>query len=299
MKKIISVLTCAALITCTAPLFKTQNINDEEQFTACSLVERIYNRNTQGSNINTVLYEAQQFTTSGPPPVTSLLASETYGDWDPSYSDYNCYAYAIGLTTALNPGGKYTGENIFDIKPIDQYTLEQLTVYVTQDLYTLGYNCVRPTKNSFTVPQDNAKLICIRKTDWDYHFMKYNDGDWYHKPGNSWVLRYLYTPSSDVPWYQEACFYKNGRKVYKRTDNVYDGDIYFINYAKSHSFGEYTYKDVQSHYKTCNSCKGRIMENHTFRKYPGKKICTGCYYTVYNDGGGNITMEDKDDTENI
>lgn len=158
------------------------------------------------------------------------------GDWKQKWSNYNCYAYAIHRSESekfysrdhqYNPG--FTSNSYI-------YTLdsEELSEIVNDDLVALGYtvNYVGTTMPS-TI-NDNQELICVRTTigsfpsnlfNWDYHFMRYDKYDevWYHKPGDTAVLRYNTSVSNSLLWYDEyslngVC---NSNYMHKYCDTIY------------------------------------------------------------------------------
>lgn len=109
-------------------------------------------------------------------------------------------------------------------------TIEQLAGIVKNDLEAMGYNNV---VLSTTIPgtTNDQSLICVRKNDYDYHFMKYDlpTNAWYHKPGPSAVLKYNGIPNNSEIWYGEISKYG----IESRNINDYDSDIYFIKYDKN------------------------------------------------------------------
>ena len=158
-------------------------------------------------------------------PSYTLQDSTVYSDTNVEY--YNCYAYSIGRTEYPNeydtsfqyqPGDFSNSE--FNINmPIS--TIAQI---VKTDLNELGYYDI--TVSAFKPEIDSkAKLICVRKGSYDYHFMKYDSGDWYHKPGRSAILKYKYEPDHAV-WTNES--YHNG--IVNSPSITYDSEIYYIQY---------------------------------------------------------------------
>lgn len=128
----------------------------------------------------------------------TLQDSTVYSDVNVEY--YNCYAYSIGRTEYPNEydtafqyqPGDFSNTD-FDID-MSIFTIAQI---VKADLNALGYydvlvSSVKPEVDS------NAKLICVRKGTIDYHFMKYDSGVWYHKPGNTAILKYKYQPDDKL-----------------------------------------------------------------------------------------------------
>lgn len=145
--------------------------------------------------------------------------------------NYNCYAYAIDrtenppqyITSKQYQPGDFSGDD-FNM----DMSIEQMANVVKSDLYALGYNNVF-VYNSLPATQFWQQLICIRKGDFDYHFMKYefSTQEWYHKPGFTAILKYNYAPSNDRIWTNESVD-RNGN-AYAPTI-TYDSDIYYITY---------------------------------------------------------------------
>ncbi len=157
------------------------------------------------------------------------------GTWDDSWTDYNCYAYAIGKTEnipwgigfAYQPG--YFGRTGEFNKDEDKCSIYDLALIVRDDLVSLGYDvCVSNTEP--TEIDINQTLICVRRGPLDYHFMRKNfsDGYWYHKPGNNAPLKYKYSPDQYV-WKSEYSF--NG--VEGCSGFIYNSDIYYITFGIS------------------------------------------------------------------
>lgn len=157
------------------------------------------------------------------------------GAWDNRWENYNCYAFSIGRNE----------EDPFYYSPIFQYqpgemsgpdrferegSIEKLANLIKKDIEAMGYNNVAL---STTIPSitNNQSLICVRKNDYDYHFMKYDlaTNAWYHKPGPSAVLKYNGIPNNSEIWYGEISKYG----IESRNINDYDSDIYFIKYDKN------------------------------------------------------------------
>lgn len=159
------------------------------------------------------------------------------GYYDPSWYNYNCYAYSINR--AEQPQF-YSSNGYIQYQPGDMSksgnflsttTIDELALIVQNDLIAMGYSDV---SLSSTVPGINSseELICVRRySGYDYHFMKYDieTNSWYHKPGRTSVLKYNNVPTNDLPWYAEYS-YTSGEGVY---DWAYDSDIVFIKYSKN------------------------------------------------------------------
>ena len=159
------------------------------------------------------------------------------------WRNYNCYAFAINRVDVPN---FYQKGNGFQYQPGDMsgagsfspynVTIQQLAEIVREDLEAMGYTNVSITS---TIPTIDAtqELICVRMGPWDYHFMRYDfeTNAWYHKPGDSAVLRYNTSPD-DMVWYTE---YSDGTGEYLSPDrtgvniNIYNSEIRYITYSKN------------------------------------------------------------------
>jgi len=173
------------------------------------------------------------------------------GAWHISYDRYNCYSYAIGITNGFVEPGYHSGsENLFG------FTASYLAELVEADLVSLGYSNVSITSiapDPLTLGPDE-NLICVREGGFliddeiistDFHFMKYNDGYWYHKPGNTAPLKYLHHPSdgkvlnnfiSEYVWNVEISSFRDfygpfGFEGVRDDGFCYFGDIYYITYS--------------------------------------------------------------------
>lgn len=186
--------------------------------------------------------------------VPSVASTETYqlqynkvmdadGNWvtsggyfDTKWLYYNCYAYAINRAEqpqfySSAPLMQYQPGNMSGAGRFgDCATINELAVLVKADLEAMGYSNISLSE---TIPTINSsqRLICVRMSCGDYHFMYYDieTNAWYHKPGNTAVLRYNYVPSNSRIWYVESST-PNGESY---TDDYYDSDIIFIKYSKN------------------------------------------------------------------
>lgn len=238
--------------------------------------------------------------------VNSLLYNTTYGTWSDTFKAYNCYAFVLGKNTwseigdfsnnKLNftLGYNCNGPYIISLNN----SINELANYVKQDLKHLGYECVNVMKNWFHEPYSIQRLFCVRKSKNDFHFMKYDNGEWLHKPGNTWVLKYNSIPNENDDWIVEYAYQENGIKKYERPAvHPYTGDIYFIAYSNSHNYDSYQYYNKNEHSVICNNCSSTLrIESHTFKFYkPKAKICSGCGYILYDNGLGQIIMKEDDE----
>ena len=163
------------------------------------------------------------------------------GAYDGRWEYYNCYAFAIHRNENPNfyfSDFPYYPGDMADDEPgphaintfTDCNTINSLAGLVRKDLLAMGYTNV---DISDTIPTINSsqELICVRMNDTDFHFMRYDltTNAWYHKPGNTAVLKYNYVPSNNQLWYDEFSY--NGVE-YASTIN-YNSDIKFIKYDKN------------------------------------------------------------------
>jgi hypothetical protein len=157
------------------------------------------------------------------------------GYWDEAWRSYNCYAYSIDKTRQPSeywPGFRYQPGDFAHTGNFDDViSIYDLALVVKDDLEFLGYGDVYVIDAAPPpgVLEQDQKLICIRRGDVDYHFMKYNkeDGYWYHKPSRTAPLRYKYQPSEYYVWTNELSYEGSERQP----DITYDSDIYYIVYS--------------------------------------------------------------------
>lgn len=177
------------------------------------------------------IYSAPAITYSSSLLETTLPNNSQYGIWHDDYRYYNCYSYAInylegtyGAALYRKPGDISEGD--FNIN----LPISTMANMVKDDLLAIGYEDVYVTNVRPSILNANQKLICIRKSDMDFHFMKYHPyGDfWTHKPGASAVLKYNHQPSNDVVWLKEEINYRGDVTVSE--DDPYDSEIYYIYY---------------------------------------------------------------------
>lgn len=184
-------------------------------------VNTYYGRETQSSSTGIM-----------PLAVYELQDSVTVGAWDDNFLFYNCYAYALGYTylpTNSNhfwPGDLSGGG--FDISG----TISEWADLTEEDLKAEGYSCVYKTKSYTNVMkyEDTHAIICLRQCKGaDFHYMKLDDGLWYHKPGYTHVLQYLYAPY-EKDWTNEYSEYG----VAHEGAITYSGTIYYFAFRESH-----------------------------------------------------------------
>ena len=193
--------------------------------------------------------------------ITELRDSETFTSWDDRYLSYNCYAYAIGhYDDRIDPGD--LAERYFSVN----MDVDEMAQNVKEDLLELGYTVLSVSDIMPTVPVSaHTHLICIRKDldgyllegtgassrIIDYHFMRLDpDGYWYHKPGGTEPLRYLYLPTNDRPWINEGRGASG--ELFQYLQWTYDSEIYYILYH-SHAYAYEMCGDEQ-HILVCTIC---------------------------------------------
>lgn len=214
---------------------------------------------------------------------TGLQDSTVYGVWKDEYLNYNCYGYAIDYYDRINPGA------ISGITYVATASISTMASWVKSDLIALGYTV---SGLSTTIPStsvtDHTHVICIRKDDdglydsssgiikYDFHFMKLKaDGNWYHKPGTTCVLKYNYTPTNSRVWISEGY---NGES-YLYSSRTYESTIYYITYTTPHEWAYhfYTVTDgVCYHINKCTVCGETSGSKIACTYKAGSDSCTVC-----------------------
>lgn len=184
-----------------------------------------------------------------------------YGSWSNSFTQYNCYGYAVGYYDLINPGHiawMNEGHDYDDYVYNATAKLAFIATWVKNDLESLGYSVEFPTttRPDMTVTA-HTHLICLRRAEnlsHDFHFMKLGqDGDWYHKPGQTNPLKYKYVPSNSRVWICEG--YDGVDDVYFYDSSyLYDSTIFYIEYTTPHEW-EYVYCGSGQHINTCTICE--------------------------------------------
>ena len=98
----------------------------------------------------------------------TLQDSTPIGSWSNNYLNYNCYAYALGITSGVQPG-HYSGEPFALTMPVSD-----MADVVLADPEALGYWGYTSSTKPAALLDPYFKVIAIRKavTNEDYHFMK-------------------------------------------------------------------------------------------------------------------------------
>lgn len=157
----------------------------------------------------------------------------TGGYWTDSYLNYNCYSFAIGKTDCPRYPGIHL--DISEDQYYETYNIEQMAYLVEGDLLVLGtYEDISVWDSRPTI-QENQTLICVRRGDYDFHFMIYDSEKdyWMHKPSNTAPLRFCYDPE-DIVWNNEQSDHGLCYNFYDLNEwyrLIYDSDIYYITYG--------------------------------------------------------------------
>jgi hypothetical protein len=181
-----------------------------------------------------------------------LQDSETYGPWKEEYLQYNCYAFAINRTEIppeFSTNWQYQPGD-FSNQQISSMSVESIANIVKDDLLSLTYKDISISTSSNNLDYDHT--IVLRSGISDFHFMKLSsNNNWYHKPGNSHVLKYKYFPNNNRIWTNERVN-KNGNALSPTT--TYDSQIYFISYNEPHEHDfsyRYEWNNLRAHYAYC------------------------------------------------
>lgn len=193
-----------------------------------------------------------------------LKDSATIGVWKGIYKFYNGYAYALNQTSGLYIyPGYYSGVGSSEFgTAISAGKISQIVEWVKNDLQTSGYNykCIKSSTALASVSSLSSShtLICIRLGTnsttgiKDFHLMRYiaSSGTWRHKPGDTAILRYLYTPTYGKAWTNEY----SENNVAGPGNTTYNGTLHFIAFAKSHAWIYASEYNAATHKMKCSSC---------------------------------------------
>ena len=193
----------------------------------------------------------------------SLVENTSTYLWNENYGNYNCYAYAIGLTEYYEPGWIKNGitanspnaEAVVNRTPMDLLTL------VCEDLYELNYTNISystdpPDDSYITTP--HKRVILMRTTNnfgGSYHFMVFENtagtaNDYYHhKPGKSIPLRRNAGISITNPWVEEGCV----NNVCSSTGLTYASQIIYIKFTIPCTMS-YVNNGTGTHILKCSGC---------------------------------------------
>ena len=183
--------------------------------------------------------------TKTPKALTYTLQDSTvYGSWNNAFLNYNCYAYALIRTDDFYWPGAFStvpDEDDFDITR----SIYNMACDVRSDLKSsqLNKKCVKITTTRPSSASNGQTCICIRKGTEDFHFMRLISSYWYHKPGNTHILKYNYLPSTGREWTNECSFFGTAYEG----DTTYDSAIYYILYKANHGTTVTTYTGNNYH----------------------------------------------------
>uniref|UniRef100_UPI004055C9D7 hypothetical protein n=1 Tax=Agathobacter sp. TaxID=2021311 RepID=UPI004055C9D7 len=193
------------------------------------------------------------------------LQYSTVYSWNTSMENYNCYAYALGRSSACNPG------DFSDQQYNHNDSIFNVAIVVKDDLNgDLGYDCVKMQNSRPTSSSGWTNAIAVRKDTTadvgfnDYHFAKLSSSSWLHKPGDTAVLKFNSAPTNSVAWTNEAY----DGSIYYSPSIWYESNIIYLLYKRNH--GNTTYEWTGNHYHsgsyhyyeytyTCQDC-GDVTE---------------------------------------
>lgn len=204
------------------PLILNGDLNPAiAQFNYDQSNEMLYNLGTVLQNIGFPFHESRERLAAR----YSLKDSTAIGSWSSSYLNYNCYAYAIGRTSSLQPG--QLSETNYKIS----MSISNTADVILKDLDAAGYWGYKTSTKPTSLPDNLFRVICIRKdTDnVDYHFMKMYGSSldsWAHKPGRTQPLKWNYSSPGSRTWTNEAI--SNGTVLSPTI--TYESNIYYILY---------------------------------------------------------------------
>lgn len=186
------------------------------------------------------------------------LQYSTLHSWNPStMPNYNCYAYALGRSSACDPGD-FSGQSYNHLADIST-----VANVVKADLKgQLRYSCVKKQTSRPSSTSGWTNAIAVRKDTTldvgfnDYHFAKLSSSNWYHKPGRTAVLKFKNAPTNTVSWTNEAY---NGS--YHAPSIWYESSIVYLLYKTNHGSTVYTWtgnhyhSGAQHYYEYGNKCQ--------------------------------------------
>lgn len=218
-----------------------------------------------------LVWNSEEMVTVASTSATTLQDSTLTAPWAAICDSYNCYGYAMEQLVRRNPG-YFSGNEMTEMM-----TIGDIGELVEADLYALGHTQVQRTFD-LSEAEDlckNEKAICLRISEGiDYHFMRLYDGNWYHKPGQTAVLKYNYWITNIRLWTNESIY--DG--VYYPGTITYDSSIMVITYDGGHEW-EYSYcgtsNGVNMHIYSCNNCTA-TSGSPSVCLYKGSTICSLC-----------------------
>lgn len=224
----------------------------------------------------------------------ALQHSTLVDTWMPIHNMYNCYVYSIEI-----PDYYYVDPGYWSMQSCDaSMTIDEIADLTMDDLFALDHERVYSSRTMDTSNLcTNEKIICVRRGTYDYHFMKLNSGEWYHKPGTSAILKYNHTPSMELIWSDERVLSEGAVGPLR----YYDSEIIYISYD-GHNW-DYVYNSNGTHTKACSICGDVFTSNCEYNyTYIGDdmhnascKYCSNgyagafCSFTTTYNGDGTHT----------
>lgn len=136
--------------------------------------------------------------------LNSTLENSTLYAWDEKPMRlYNCYSYALDITSEWYDPGDFCG-GTYDVNDITLSDIEPLVIADLQsdameEVTGNKYTCILSQTNNRPIALGNWDNIIALRTDedygLDYHFAKLSGTDWLHKPGETAILKFNNPPS--------------------------------------------------------------------------------------------------------
>ncbi|HPX83821.1 MAG TPA: hypothetical protein PLR16_00855 [Bacilli bacterium] len=213
------------------------------------------------------------------------------GDWLEKWSNYNCYAYSINRSESNE---KYTTQSQYqpgDFAGTGSYSIgmpiNDLANIIKADLEAIGLTNVTIIDSIPTSLNSNQKLICVRTGSIDYHLMRFDPitNAWYHKPGNTAVLKYKYIPSNSLDWI---------------TETSYEGEEYYNGFRYNSSI-KYIVYDIDRLVLNCRTNEQTVNKNILMGKDIIYEINIGCAksYKLISNSSYRIEMYLYDEDMNL
>jgi hypothetical protein len=215
--------------------------------------------------------------------------------WMPQFNNFNCYVYSINTPDQVWKDPGYWSGKSFNLG-MGILTIAELAV---DDLIALDHERVYCTSSMETTNLcTNEKIICVRRGTYDYHFMRFDSGVWYHKPADSAILRYNHVPSVMRVWSNERVLASGAVEP----SLYYDSNIIYISYD-GHDW-QYTYYGNNYHRKQCDICGDIFTEACDYEySYAGDGMhaatCVDCGHTVTSACSSFVTTSNGDRTHDI
>lgn len=163
--------------------------------------------------------------------------------------------------------GKYCGRINAATTYLTYGNVSVLADIVYDDLAALGNDCIVKTTSRSTAinTPSSYKVFCFRiSTQYQEHnkphFMKYDRSleAWLHKPFDSAVLKYKYSPSTSRVWTDERQLKDGPAPGYIN----FDSTIYYFAYSASHRYSVASQGDSSAHIMECDGCGKTTSQAH-------------------------------------